>query len=84
MHSINHANILLSFLGLDTSIFPTEDDRHDVSTIMLFQSYTGCRPAELVHASKGKACQDPLGDAMDIDKDGQHQETVDIGCDRQH
>jgi hypothetical protein len=27
---------------------------------MLFQSYTGCRPAELVHAPRGKGLQDPL------------------------
>lgn len=30
---------------------------------MLFQAYTGGRPAEFVHASKGKASQDPLGKA---------------------
>ena len=29
---------------------------------MLFQSYTGCRPAELVHAPRGKGLQDPLDD----------------------
>ena len=47
----------------DEAVFPTEDDRHDVATIMLFQAYTGARPAEYVHASKGKASQDPLGEA---------------------
>lgn len=30
---------------------------------MLFNAYTGGRPAEFVHASKGKASQDPLGEA---------------------
>jgi hypothetical protein len=35
---------------------------------MLFQSYTGGRPAEFVHASKGKASQDPLGEAEDAKK----------------
>lgn len=29
---------------------------------MLFQSYTGCRPAELVHAPRGRGLQDPLDD----------------------
>ncbi|KAG4027417.1 hypothetical protein MFRU_030g00530 [Monilinia fructicola] len=52
----------------DESVFPTEDDRHDVATIMLFQSYTGGRPAEFVHSSKGKAGEDPLGEAK-TDKD---------------
>lgn len=47
----------------DESVFPTEDNRHDLVTIMLFQSYTGGRPAEFVHSSKGKASQDPLGEA---------------------
>jgi hypothetical protein len=46
----------------DESVFPTEDDRHDVATIMLFQAYTGARPAEFVHATKGKASLDPLGE----------------------
>jgi len=30
---------------------------------MLFNAYTGDRPAEFVHASKGRASQDPLGEA---------------------
>jgi hypothetical protein len=38
----------------DTSIFPTEDQRLALATIMLLLIYTGCRPAELVHAAKGK------------------------------
>lgn len=29
---------------------------------MLFQAYTGSRPAEFVHASKGKASKHPLGE----------------------
>jgi hypothetical protein len=47
----------------DESVFPTEDDRHDVATIMLSLAYTSGRPAEFVHASKGKASQDPLSEA---------------------
>jgi hypothetical protein len=43
-------------------VYSTENDRHDVATIMLFQAYTGGRPAEFVHASKGKASEDPLGE----------------------
>jgi hypothetical protein len=52
----------------DESVFPTEDDRHDIATIMLFQAYTGGRPAEFVHASKGRASQDPLGEAEEESK----------------
>lgn len=39
----------------DTSIFPTEDQRLALATIMLLLIYTGCRPAELVDAVKRKA-----------------------------
>jgi hypothetical protein len=35
---------------------------------MLFQSYTSSRLAEFVHSSKGKASQDPLGEAEDTNK----------------
>ncbi|CCD51206.1 hypothetical protein BofuT4_uP085680.1 [Botrytis cinerea T4] len=45
-------DLLLLFVqhwARDKSVFPTEDDRHDIITIMLFQSYTGGRPAEFVH-----------------------------------
>jgi hypothetical protein len=35
---------------------------------MLFQSYTGGRPAEFVYSSKGKASLDPLGEAEDVNK----------------
>lgn len=54
----------------DTSTFPTEDHRLDLATLMLFQSFTGCRPAELVDASKSKACLNPLAelDKMDLDE----------------
>ena len=55
--------LLTQLWARDKSVFPTEDDRHDVATVMLFQAYTGGRPAEFVHASKGKASQDPLGEA---------------------
>lgn len=46
----------------DTSIFPTEDDRLDLPTIMLFQAYTACRPAELVDGTKSRGDKDPLLD----------------------
>lgn len=46
----------------DTSVFPTEDDRLDVPTIMLFQAYTACRPAELVDGTKSRGGKDPLLD----------------------
>jgi hypothetical protein len=54
--------LLVQHWARDESIFPTEDDRLDLPTIMLFQSYTGCRPAELVHAPRGLGLQDPLDD----------------------
>jgi hypothetical protein len=60
--------LLVQHWARDESVFPTEDDRLNVATIMLFQSYTGGRPAEFVHASKGKASQDPLGEAEDVEK----------------
>jgi hypothetical protein len=55
--------LLTQLWARDKSVFPTEDDRHDVATVMLFQAYTGSRLAEFVHVSKGKASQDPLGEA---------------------
>ncbi|PQE19444.1 hypothetical protein CJF30_00009883 [Rutstroemia sp. NJR-2017a BBW] len=55
--------LLVQHWARDESVFPTEDDRLDLATIMLFNAYTGGRPAEFGHASKGKASQDPLGEA---------------------
>ncbi|KAI9729333.1 MAG: hypothetical protein M1818_008540 [Claussenomyces sp. TS43310] len=47
--------LLLTHLwARDTSIFPTEHQRLAVAAIMLLSIYTGCRPAELVDASKRK------------------------------
>lgn len=51
----------------DRSIFPTEDDRLDLATIMLFQAYTACRPAELVDGTKRRGTGDPLLDEEDGD-----------------
>ena len=51
----------------DRSVFPTEDDRLDLATIMLFQSYTACRPAELVDGTKCRGGQDPLLEDLDHD-----------------
>lgn len=60
----------------DASVFPTEDDRLDLPTIMLFQAYTACRPAELVDATRIRGTRDPLLD----DKREQHQgDEVDTG-----
>jgi len=45
--------LLLTHLwARDTSIFPTEDQRLTLATMMLLSIYTGCRPAELADASK--------------------------------
>jgi hypothetical protein len=60
--------MLVQHWARDESVFPTEDDRHDVATVMLFQAYTGGRPAEFVHSSKGKASEDPLGERKGISK----------------
>ncbi len=35
---------------------------------MSFQAYTGCRPAEFVHSSEGKASEDPLDEREEADK----------------
>ncbi|KJK73445.1 hypothetical protein H634G_11327 [Metarhizium anisopliae BRIP 53293] len=51
----------------DRSVFPTEDDRLDLATIMLFQSYTACRPAELVDGTKCRGGQDPLFEDLEHD-----------------
>ncbi|KAH8585353.1 hypothetical protein B0O99DRAFT_696587 [Bisporella sp. PMI_857] len=58
----------------DEHVFPTEDDRHDVATILLFQSYTGSRPAEFVHSSKSKASEDPLKEYNDNSNAGNSPE----------
>jgi hypothetical protein len=49
----------------DRSVFPTEDDRLDLATIMLFQAYTACRPAELVDGTKCRGGKDPMLDNPD-------------------
>lgn len=68
--------LLVQHWARDESVFPTEDDRHDVATIMLFQSYTGGRPAEFVHSSKGKATQDPLGETEEANKNEDYRKTA--------
>jgi hypothetical protein len=60
--------MLVQHWARDESVFPTEDDRHDVATVMLFQAFTGGRPAEFVHSSKGKASEDPLGEREEASK----------------
>lgn len=55
----------------DESVYSIEDDRLDVATITLFLAYTGARPAEFVHASKGHASKDPLGEAEESEERGQ-------------
>ncbi|KJZ68697.1 hypothetical protein HIM_11911 [Hirsutella minnesotensis 3608] len=51
----------------DRSVFPTEDDRLDLSAIMLFQAYTACRPAELVDGTKCRAGRDPMIDEPEVE-----------------
>lgn len=48
--------LLLTHLwARDTSVFPTEDHRLALATIMLLLIYTACRPAEMVDAQNGQA-----------------------------
>ncbi|KFY11348.1 hypothetical protein V491_07246 [Pseudogymnoascus sp. VKM F-3775] len=47
---------------------------------MLIQAYTGGRPAEFVHASKGKASQDPLGAAEEGGSKRHHQKGDEDNC----
>ena len=68
--------LLVQHWARDESVFPTEDDRHDLATIVLFLAYTGGRPAEFVHSSKGKASQDPLGEAEEANKAEQTQQSA--------
>jgi hypothetical protein len=60
----------------DKSVFPTEDDCYDVATVMLFQAYTGSRPAEFVHSSKGKASEDSLGEREETNENSHPQKAV--------
>ena len=72
--------LLVHHWARDKSVFPTEDDRLDLPTIMLFQSYTGCRPAELVHAPRGRGLQDPL-DEEDTHDAKPHPDTKEVAYD---
>lgn len=69
--------LLVQHQAWDRSVFPTKDDRHNVATILLFQSYTSGRPAEFVHSSKGEASKDPLGEAKEINKKEEAQNKAD-------
>ena len=69
--------LLVQHWARDEHVFPTEDDRHNVATILLFQSYTGGRPAEFVHSSKGEASEDPLGETEEINKNRRPHERGD-------
>lgn len=51
----------------DRSVFPTEDDRLNLSAIMLFQAYTAYRPAELVDGTKYRAGRDPMIDDPEVE-----------------
>jgi hypothetical protein len=57
--------VLIHHWAVDESVFPTEDDRLDLATIILFQAYTGCRPAELVDGTKTQGRGDPLRESTD-------------------
>ena len=57
--------VLIHHWAVDESVFPTEDDRLDLATIILFQAYTGCRPAELVDGTKSQGREGPLQKSTD-------------------
>ncbi|QSZ31844.1 hypothetical protein DSL72_001413 [Monilinia vaccinii-corymbosi] len=50
--------LFIYYWAWDISIFPTEDQRLALATILLLLIYTGCRPAELVDAGKVKSAID--------------------------
>ncbi|KZZ99241.1 FluG domain-containing protein [Beauveria brongniartii RCEF 3172] len=58
---------LTYYWSRDRSVFPTEDDRLDLPTIMLFQAYTACRLAELVDGTKCRGADDPTLDDSDVE-----------------
>ncbi|KAK2591371.1 hypothetical protein QQS21_010948 [Conoideocrella luteorostrata] len=73
----------------DRSVFTTEGDRLDLSTVMLFQSYTACRPAELVDGTKSRGLKDPMLDDSDdenssIKTSGCRNRTVKLSIEAQH
>ncbi|OAR03152.1 hypothetical protein LLEC1_07143, partial [Akanthomyces lecanii] len=51
----------------DYSVFPTEDNRLNLPTIMLFQAYTACRPVELINGIKCRGARDPMLDNSNIE-----------------
>lgn len=64
----------------DPSVFHTEDDRHDLATLLLFHAYTGCRPHELVQKTRK---EDPLlGPNDDMDLDDIDDSTAQSGYDQ--
>jgi hypothetical protein len=60
--------ILVQYWARNESVFPTKDDRYNITTIILFQAYTGGRPAEFIYLLKGKASKDPLGKREETSK----------------
>ena len=60
--------ILIQYWAYNKSIFPTKDDRYDISTIILFQAYISGWLAEFTHLLKGKASEDPLSKREEYSK----------------
>ena len=65
----------------DKSVFLTEDNRLDFTTITLFQAYIGGRPAKFVNTLKGDASKDPLGEAEELQEYGQADNRPNAGFD---
>jgi hypothetical protein len=56
MLELDDVLLLLTYLwARDTYVFPTEDQRHMLTTILLLSIFTGARPVELVDTIKHNA-----------------------------
>jgi hypothetical protein len=70
--------LLVQHWARDEHVYPTKDDRHNIATILIFQSYTSVQPAKFVHSSKIKTSEDPLGEADKTNKNKRRQERKDV------
>jgi hypothetical protein len=56
MLGLDDVLLLLTYLwARDTCLFPTEDQRHALATILFLSIFTGARPAELMDTIKHNA-----------------------------
>lgn len=80
--------LLVQHWARDEFVFSTEDDRHNVTSIMLFQSYTGRDPlGEIEFTNKiqriRETTNEDYGDEYDAgDSDSDHDENTDASADQ--